>query len=40
MASVIYIFLVFIWLPSGFYCGQVAHQKGYSGALGRLVALS
>ena len=27
------LFFVFIivWLSAGFYCGQVAHQKGYSG---------
>ena len=23
--------LVIVWLSAGFYCGQVAHQKGYSG---------
>ena len=33
MASLIlFIFLLFVWLPSGLYSGQVAHQKGYSGA--------
>ena len=33
MASLIFfIFILFLWLPSGLYSGQVAHQKGYSGA--------
>ena len=27
----IFIFLLFIWLPSAFYSAQVAHQKGYNG---------
>ena len=27
----IFIFIVIIWLPCGFYSAQVAHQKGYSG---------
>ena len=27
----IFIFFVILWLPAGFYSGQVAHQKGYSG---------
>ena len=22
---------VIVWLSAGFYCGQVAYQKGYSG---------
>ncbi len=26
-----YLVLVIVWLSAGFYCGQVAHQKGYSG---------
>ena len=28
----IFIVLVIVWLSAGFYSGQVAHQKGYSGA--------
>ena len=31
MAIFIFIFLLFIWLPSAFYSAQVAHQKGYNG---------
>ncbi len=27
----VYLVLVIVWLSAGFYCGQVAHQKGYSG---------
>ncbi len=28
----IFFALVILWLASALYCGQVAHQKGYSGA--------
>ena len=31
MILIVVIFL-FLWLPAGFYSGEVAHQKGYSGA--------
>ena len=28
----IFLVLVIVWFSAGFYSGQVAHQKGYSGA--------
>ena len=28
----IFFVLVIVWLSAGFYSGEVAHQKGYSGA--------
>jgi len=28
----IVVVFLFLWLPAGFYSGEVAHQKGYSGA--------
>ena len=31
MTLIVVVFL-FLWLPAGFYAGEVAHQKGYSGA--------
>ena len=31
MVLIVVVFL-FLWLPAGFYSGEVAHQKGYSGA--------
>ena len=27
----IFLVLIIVWLSAGFYCGEVAHQKGYSG---------
>ena len=26
-----YLILFIVWVSAGFYCGEVAHQKGYSG---------
>ena len=28
----IFFVLIIVWLSAGFYCGEVAYQKGYSGA--------
>ena len=27
-----FLVLIILWLSAGFYCGEVAHQKGYNGA--------
>ena len=29
---ILIVVFLFLWLPAGFYSGEVAHQKGYSGA--------